>query len=167
MAKPRKNASPDEKQLTLQFFVGNDAIAAAVEETGGDNPFDAALRRSLGDVLEGLDRDAIARKVSELLQRPVSKAQLDQWCAPSQAGRRIHGDALIAVSLATARFGLLHCIAERLGFKALTTQEALCAEYGAQAVMERHARTRQKKIEAQMDETLLSQLLHKMQGQQQ
>ncbi|KIP17804.1 hypothetical protein KY49_3323 [Burkholderia sp. MSHR3999] len=100
--------------------------------------------------------------MSELLNRTISKTQLDQWAAPSQTDRRVPVDALMALMMACDDYGPLELLAHHVGRKVLTTDEALCAEFGAMAVLDRHIRAKQKAIEGQMDEKLLGQVMSRI-----
>ncbi|MFB9160408.1 hypothetical protein [Chromobacterium violaceum] len=169
MSRRRRSERPthDEGQLPLNFDLFAIETPSGVVAAQGENVFDAGIRQSLVVVLDaafsrGLSRDRVADLMSEKLCRSVNKAHLDLWTAPSQAERRIPVDALMALMDACSDFSPLEWIAHHVGRKVLTADEALCAEFGAMAVLDRHIKAKQKSIEGQMDEKLLSQLMHRM-----
>lgn len=153
-------------QMTLNFFL-DDVQQEPAQLSTSASDYDAGLRKTLNDTLQraaakGLEREQIASQVSQKLGRPISKAQLDQWCAPSQAGRRLPADVMVAICKVLSEPGLLHYMNAALGFKALTVEEALCAEYGALALMERHVRSQRKSVSQLMDGDLQDSLLKKI-----
>lgn len=134
------------------------------------NGFDAGLRATLTDVLGnsahgGVDREALAKKLTRRLKRPVHKAQLDQWCAPSQWEKRMPVDALLAVCEALQDFRLVRYVAEALGLKAMTPAEARCAEFGALVAMERQTKAKQDALVQSMDAGVVEQLIEKLKGE--
>lgn len=145
-------------QIPLQFFLGP---AQVPDEASGRcvSGCDAVVRSGLAQVLEGRDREALAVELTERLARSISKATLDQWCAPSQSDRRPHVDAWLAIMQITGDVSPLELAAASLGRRVLTLDEALLAEYGAQALMAQQARARQKQIEGRMDDALLASLM--------
>lgn len=151
-------------QMALNFDVFAVETPDGTVAVSGENALDAAIRRALvtamdAAVSKGLSRERIADGLTELLARPVSKAHLDQWAAPSQADRRIPVDAMLALMIVCDDYGPLEWMAHRVGRKVLTSDEALCAEFGAMAVLDRHIKAKQRAIEGQMDEKLLGQLM--------
>ena len=58
----------------------------------------------------------------------------------------------------------LEWMAMQFDRKVLTADEAMCAEFGAMAVLDRHIRSKQRTIEGQMDEKLLSQIMNRIQA---
>ncbi|MEX3904510.1 hypothetical protein [Paraburkholderia sp. BR14312] len=153
--------------MALNFDVFAIDTPTGTVAVGGENLFDAVIRQGLVEVMEkatasGLSRNRIADRISETLARPVSKAHLDLWAAPSQAERRVPVDALMAIMSVCDDFSPLEQIAHQFGRKVLTADEALCAEFGAMAVLDRHIRAKQRSIEGQMDEKLLGQLMHRI-----
>jgi hypothetical protein len=53
-------------------------------------------------------------------------------------------------------------MAHTFGRRVLTEDEAICAEFGAMAVVERHIQAKQKSLRGQMDEKLLGQVMTRM-----
>lgn len=145
-------------QLQLQFFL-NPVPEVDVQALRSVSHCDAVVRGGLAQVLEGRDREALAAELTERLARSITKATLDQWCAPSQADRRPHVDAWLAIMQITGDVSPLELAAASLGRRVLTIDEALLAEYGAQALMSMQAKARQKQIEGQMDETLFKSIM--------
>lgn len=153
--------------MALNFDVFAVETPEGTVAVAGENALDAAIRRALvaameGATCKGLSRERIADRMGELLARTVSKAHLDQWAAPSQADRRIPVDAWLALMMVCDDYGPLEWMAHQVGRKVLTADEALCAEFGAMAVLDRHIKAKQKAIEGQMDEKLLGQLMHRI-----
>ena len=159
--------APAANQLALNLDVFTVETSVGIVAVKGENVLDAGIRQALVITLDaafsrGLSRERVADGVSEILGRPVSKAHIDLWVAPSQADRRIPVDAFMAVMSFCDDFTALDWMAAHFARKVLTANEALCAEFGAMAVLERHIRAKQKTIEGQMDEKLLGQLVNKM-----
>lgn len=168
--KRRRVANPSDEspnQMALNFDVFTIETPAGAVAVKGENVFDAGIRRSMAVMLDaaqkrGLSRERVADGVTELLGRPISKAQIDIWVAPSQADRRIPADAYMAAMAVCQDFSPLEWQAAHFERKVLTADEALCAEFGAMAVIDRHIRAKQRAIEGQMDEKLFGQLMNKM-----
>lgn len=158
-------------QLPLNFDVFTVEMPHGIVAAAGTNKLDASIRQAFCIVLEraftkGMSRDRLADQLTELLGRPISKAQLDQWSAPSQADRRLPVDVWITVMTITDDFSPLEWMALNAGRRVLTVDEALCAEFGAMAVLDRHIRAKQKVIEGKMDEKLLGQVMQRIHAQQ-
>lgn len=156
-----------DSQMALNFEVFAIETPTGTVAVAGENLIDAAIRRNLVDVMEkatglGLSRDRIADRMAEVLARPVAKAQLDQWAAPSQFDRRIPVDALLALMVVCDDYTPLDWMAHHVNRRVLTSDEALCAEFGAMAVLDRHIKAKQKAIEGKMDEKLIGQLMHRI-----
>lgn len=167
----RKTNNPD--QMTFNF-------TSAVEPTpleGGDqntlSPFERKLRIVLRQVFDDagkrdnapLCRAEIAERMTAKLGRDISKANLDQWTAPSTPDRRMHIDALKAVCEVTGDFRLMHYFAEACGFKLLTPEEAACAEYGARALFQKMLRNDMRGVLQGVDEVKLrQQLMGRLEG---
>lgn len=169
MTKRRQLDRPDPgaKQLALNFDVFAVETPTGVVAVKGENALDAGIRQSLIGTLDaafgkGLSRDRVADGMATILARPVNKAHLDLWVAPSQADRRIPVDAFMALMDVCQDCAPLDWMAAHFSRKVLTANEALCAEFGAMAVLDRHIRAKQKSIEGQMDEKLFGQLMTKM-----
>lgn len=157
---------PDPRQTSFSFFLPPASVEPTlVQADDFDHRQRLEIARVLDDVakrpVEPMDREAVAAAMSSLLGRRVSKAQLDQWSAPSQGDRRIHVDALRALGLATGDWRALHHLVEACGFRALTPQEAVCAEYGALQAVRRHIDQRARALTGDM-EGLVSGLMSKM-----
>ncbi|HZZ06873.1 hypothetical protein [Paraburkholderia sp.] len=163
--KPDQTVLPGQLPLAFDVFAidtPHGLVAAA-----GENELDAGIRQAVNGLLErcvakGLSRERVADRLTESLARPVSKAHLDQWVAPSQADRRIPVDVWIALMKISEDFVPLEWMAMHMGRRVLTVDEALCAELGAMAVIDRHLKARSRAIEGQMDEKLLSQLMNRI-----
>ncbi|WP_175992341.1 hypothetical protein [Burkholderia vietnamiensis] len=155
-------------QLPLNFDVFAVEAPTALLSAGGDNALDGGIRQVVNGVLErcldkGLSRERVADRLTESLSRPVAKAQLDQWAAPSQADRRILVDVWMALMQIAQDFAPLDWMALHFERRVLTADEAVLAEFGAMAVLDRHIRSKQRTIEGLMDEKLLSQIMARIQ----
>lgn len=136
--------NPD--QMAFQFSF--DAAPPQALEGGDQNtlsPFEFRFRQLLKTVFDDaaqrpadpIDRTEIAQRMSRKLGREISRSHLDQWSAMSTVQRRMQVDALRAVCEVTGDMRLMHYFAEAAGFKMLTREEAICAEYGARMLMKR------------------------------
>jgi hypothetical protein len=155
-------------QLPLNFDVFAIDLPV-VQPTDGENALDGGIRQVVNGVLErcldkGLSRERVADRLSETLSRPVAKAQLDQWAAPSQADRRVPVDVWMALMQIAQDFTPLEWMAMQFDRRVLTSDEAMLAEFGAMAVLDRHIRSKQRSIESLMDEKLLSQVMARIQS---
>lgn len=165
--RPASRLDAGDNQLALNFDVFAVETPAGVVAVKGENALDAGIRQSIVDTLDaafkrGLSRERVADGMAEILARPVNKASLDLWAAPSQADRRIPVDAFMALMVVCQDCMPLDRMAAHFARKVLTSDEALCAEFGAMAVIDRHIRAKQKAIEGQMDEKLFGTLMTKM-----
>lgn len=169
-------SSKRNKAASGQLDLGLDVFTVALpggDPTGvvGESAIDAGLRKAIACTLDqafksGLSRERVADLMSAALGRPLTKAMLDQWAAPSQTEKRIPADALIALMAATENLTVLEWMAYRFDRRLLTDDEALCAEYGAMAVLDRHIAAKQRNIRGRMDEKLLDQVMLRMQKAQ-
>ncbi|ENG0235589.1 hypothetical protein [Burkholderia multivorans] len=153
--------------MALNFDVFAIETQTGVVAVKGENMLDAGIRQSLVTALDvaftkGISRERVAEAMAETLGRPITKAQIDLWVAPSQADRRIPTDAFLALIGACQEFSPLDWIAAHFGRKVLTADEALCAELGAMTVIDRHIKAKQRAIEGQMDEKLLGQIIRRI-----
>lgn len=166
--KKQSNKCESVNQLSLNFDVFTiETPADGVVAGMGENAFDAGIRQMLVIALEeafkrGMSRDLVAEQMAVILGRKVNRAHLDLWTAPSAETRRIPVDALMALMQACNEFSPLDWMAQQYQRKVLTADEALCAEFGAMAVLDRHIKARSKMIESQMDEKLFGHLMEKM-----
>lgn len=152
----RKPKQTGTNQMTFQFTLD---IKDLVSLDGGSpealSDFEFRFRQQLKTVLddcgkrekEPLDRLEIAARMSRKLGREITKSHIDQWTAMVTVQRRMHVDALKAMCEVTGDNRLMHFFVESCGFKALSHEEAVCAEFGALMMMER-------KLKAQMKDTL-------------
>lgn len=167
MTKRRQTNGADASQLALNFDVFAVDTPKGVVAVKGENQLDAGIRQSIVDALDGAfkkgqSRERVADEMAAVLARPVTKAHIDLWAAPSQADRRIPVDAWMALMIVCEDFAPLEWVAAHFSRKVLTSDEALCAEFGAMAVLDRHIRAKQKSIEGQMDEKLLGQVMTRL-----
>lgn len=156
----KQESAVDTRQLALSFEVFAIDTPTGVVAAAGENMYDAAIRQGLVTVLDaavavGLSRERVADRMSEILGRAVNKSHIDLWTAPSQADRRIPVDAFMALMAVCQNFSLLDWMAHHFERRVLTEEEALCAELGAMAVLERHIKAKQKAVEGKMDEKVL------------
>ena len=77
-----------------------------------------------------LDRFRIAGRISELLGRQVTKAQLDSYVAPTKRGNRLSFEMAIALSVACGNHALLDFFATKAGAIVLIGEDARMAELG-------------------------------------
>lgn len=76
------------------------------------------VSRALRDARDeaGLDRSAIARRMGEFLERPVTVTTLEKWASEAATENRIPLDAFAALIHATEQFNLLGFVPEIFGF---------------------------------------------------
>ena len=151
----RSRQNSPESQLTLNFFVEVKPAAPSPTFSRDSEPLnsiDGQLRSAINAALDGLDRDVIAQRMTARLGREVRRDQLDQWCAPSQTGRRPHADALVALMFEAKQVQPLRQIAGLLGFRIMTDDEVLLAEFGAAVSVEQEMIAKRKAISAQMNQ---------------
>lgn len=163
----RKASQPDPRQGEFGFFIAQPANATTAPARAED--FARAMRDAVAETLAAtarrnigtLSRDQVAEAMTKALGRRVSKVQLDQWSAPSQEERRIPADALRALGKVTGDWRALHVLVEACGFKALTPEEAVCAEFGALHAVRRRIDQRARELTGDMED-LVGGLLGKM-----
>jgi len=154
----KRKPTDDPRQATFGFFMPTPAETGKPEAQAED--FDLAIREAVAETLTAaarcaqaaMSRDDVAEAMTTRLGRRVSKTQLDQWSAPSQDDRRIPVDALRALGLVTGDWRALHVLVEGCGFKALTPEEAVCAEFGALAAVRRRIDGRSRELTKGMDD---------------
>lgn len=120
-----------DQQLSLRLF-----FDAEVPEPAPTSP--GALRRLCGlrTVLSraldscGRSREAIARRMSELLGHPVSKHNLDRYTAPTATTWNISVERAIALDIATDRYDVLRYYAEQCGARVYFGRDAQLADLG-------------------------------------
>lgn len=170
----RKSSKADKNQLALDLF------AAVVENLSlaGGNPdqlsdfefrFRQSLKTSLDAVakreLQPMDRVDVAAQMSRLLGRDITKTHIDQWAAMSTVQRRIHVDALKAFCETTGDWQPLKLLVESCGFRMLTPDEAVCAEYGAKMMLKKMIDNDIRETLSGVDEKALrQQLVQRMNG---
>lgn len=168
----RRKATPaDPRQGEFGFFVVPTTAEAAPAASTAEG-FDQAMREAVAETLNAaarrnigtLSRDQVAEAMTKALGRRVSKVQLDQWSAPSQEDRRIPADALRALGQVTGDWRALHVLVGACGFKALTPQEAVCAEFGALFAVRRRIDQRAKELTGDMED-LVGGLMARMKDQ--
>lgn len=156
-------------QLPLNFDVFALGQTAPDTPAEGEKTLDGDIRQMVNGILErcldkGLSRERVADRLTESLARPIAKSHLDQWAAPSQADRRIPVDVWMALMHIAQDFSPLEWMAMNFDRRVLTAEEAMLAEFGAMAVLDRHIRSKQRTIEGLMDEKLLSQIMARIQA---
>ena len=167
MARSKKSKT-DQNQMMLDLF--KDFVQTLSLEGGSqDNlsDFEFRFRQSLKALLDGaakrnenpMDRFEIAAQMSRLLGREITKSHLDQWAAMSTVQRRIHVDALKALSEVTGDWSSLKLFAESCGFRLMTPEEAVCAEYGAKMLLKKMIDSDIKDVLAGADESSLRRML--------
>lgn len=165
----RKRQSVLTGQMALDFDVFAVHAQSSVISTDTSDEVDTKIRQAVGTVLDrafdaGQSRERVADAMTAMLSRPVGKAQLDQWAAPSQADRRIPVDAWMALMDVTSDYSPLEWMAVHAQRRVLTIDEALCAEFGAMAALELHIKQKKSSIESLMDAPLLAKIIERMQG---
>ncbi len=129
----KKTKDPRQMELHFNFYAEPEKYSLKNGDKYSLSDFDFELRKILKQVLadSGISRTKLAKEMSNLLGREITKNHIDGWTAMSAIERRLHTDALKAICEITEDYRLLHFVAESLGFKALSTDEAEFAEYGA------------------------------------
>ncbi len=160
---PRKR-SVDKNQMILDLFadmVENLSLQGGSQENLSD--FEFNFRRELKVAIDdsGMDRYEVAARMSRLLGREITKSHLDQWTALSTVQRRIHADSLKALCEITDNWSALKLLVESCGFRMLTQDEAICAEYGAKMMLKKMIDSEIKDTLSGMDESALRQALVK------
>ena len=130
----KKTRDPRQMELNFNFYATPRPEHNL--ENGSNNSlsnFDFQLRKILKQVLADcpISRLELAKEMSKILGREITKNHIDGWVAMSAIERRLHTDALKAICEITDDYRLLHFLSESLGFKALSSDEAEFAEYGA------------------------------------
>lgn len=135
--------------------------------------FEFRFRQKLKDVLDQvgkrdhkpMDRFEVAAQMSRLLGREITKSNIDQWTAMSTVQRRIHVDSLKAFCEVTGDWQAMKFYVESCGFRFMTPEEAVCAEYGAKMMLKKMIDSDIKETLSGVDEAALRrQLINKMNG---
>lgn len=70
------------------------------------------IARAISKALDGQDREAVAREMSEFLGEDVPKNMLDAYCSEAREDRNISVSRLIALIAATEEYRLISLISE-------------------------------------------------------
>lgn len=129
----------------------------------GDGAHDVAafLRAILAEALtetarRGLDRDGVARELSRLTGRRVSRPTLDQWAAPGSTGRHLPADMIPALVAITGDSRLLDVIATAAGLTLLDRAGAAAAAVGRLQLLEEAARREHAELVAGLPDDVLA-----------
>lgn len=157
-------------QMALDFDVFSLNGLPEPVQTHPSTALDQTIRLALGDLLDrafdkGQSRDRLANSLTDYLARPVSKAHLDQWAAPSQADRRITLDAWIALMDITSDYTPLELLAIHSQRRVLTVDEAICAQFGALNALEIHIGQQKRDIESRLDQAVMAKIVGRLHGQ--
>ncbi len=164
----RRKKSVDKDQMILDLFadmVENLSLQGGSQEHLSD--FEFRFRRELKAAIDaaGMDRYEIAARMSRLLGREITKSHIDQWTALSTVQRRIHADSLKALCEITDNWSALKILVESCGFRMLTQDEAICAEYGAKMMLKKMIDSEIKDTLSGVDESAMRQaLIQRMKG---
>ncbi len=174
MAKRGGKTTRDKDQMILDLFQD---IAEKLSLNGGSqehlSDFEFRFRQALKSTLETaakrdvrpMDRIEVAAQMSRALGREITKTNIDNWTAMSTLQRRIHVDAMKALCEVTGDWTALKLLVESCGFRLLTPDEAVCAEYGAKMMLKKMIDSDIKDTLAGVDEASLRRLLiHRMTG---
>lgn len=160
---PRKK-SIDKDQMILDLFA--DMVESLSLQGGSQehlSDFEFSFRRELKAAIDesGMDRYEVAARMSRLLGREITKTHIDQWTAMSTVQRRIHADSLKALCEITGNWSALKLLVESCGFRMLTQDEAIYAEYGAKMMLRKALDSEIKDTLSTLDESTLRQSLIK------
>lgn len=143
---PPKKPKDNPNQMIMDFF---QTLAQSIPLEGGSqenlSDFEFRFRQTLKEVLDNvakrdvapMDRIEVAAQMSRKLGRDITKQQIDQWTAMSTVQRRIHVDALKALCEVTGDWTVMKFYVEACGFRFMSPDEAICAEYGAKMLLKR------------------------------
>lgn len=86
MTRPKRRRTPDERQRSFVELFHPAASLIEVPEPAPVARGDAWLREALVEAIRvsGLDRETVAERLSDRLQRRVTKAMVDAWCGLSK-----------------------------------------------------------------------------------
>jgi len=123
-------------KLTIDLFDEYEPEAVTVgfdaEVTGRgalDNQIARIVSRALSQAQDkGVNRDAIAERMTEFLQRKISKDSLDKWASEGATGHRIPFDAYVALVSTTGCIDLLGFAPNRFGFAVVPEKYASVIE---------------------------------------
>jgi hypothetical protein len=90
----------------------------------------AQIAGVMSEALKGLDRYAVASKMSKLLGRNISKHMLDAWTAESREEHMPAFDIAMAFDMATEGMALLNFYAHKLGASLVVGKEYLNWQLG-------------------------------------
>lgn len=168
MAKRGGKTTRDKDQMILDLFQD---IAEKLSLNGGSqeqlSDFEFRFRQVLKSTLETaakrdvrpMDRIEVAAQMSRVLGREITKTNIDNWTAMSTLQRRIHVDAMKALCEVTGDWTALKLLVESCGFRLLTPDEAVCAEYGAKMMLKKMIDSDIKDTLSGVDEATMRRLL--------
>jgi hypothetical protein len=139
------------QQLDLFSMVEklHDACSTDRKPIPGSCNISALIRAGISDALKNctLSRYHVAAKMSELLGREITKAQLDAFSAESKDGHRFPLEYLPAFIMATGDMSLMRMLAEQCNGYFIQNEDALKLELGKIADEERQLKERRRAIQ--------------------
>ena len=135
MTKKNKKTSPATNQMRLFDLLSEQAkgptSAFDLFSTGGE--FRAAMtediKRAVDEHGKELSRYDVAAKMSNLLDKEVTKSMIDNWTAQSHSGHNIDLDELVAFAMVTRGHRAVNARFRPAGLFALPGPDALRAAY--------------------------------------
>jgi len=112
----------------------------------------AQIRRWLSAAIKNspMSRFEIAARVSELLDKEISKYQLDSWTAESKEGYHLPAEYVPALAAVLDDISLLRILAAPLGIQVLENKDLMWLEYGKLRQTEKMVRLRKKQLEKKL-----------------
>jgi hypothetical protein len=133
---------PSNEQLALPLF---ESLAA---EDPGSADISTRLRAAITAAIKRcpLSRWQIAGRMSELLDRETTKAQLDSWTAGSKDGWRFPAEYLVAFCRAVDDYAVLQLIAAACGHTVVHNRDHVRLELGRVLAEEQRLRERKREL---------------------
>lgn len=126
----------DPRQTDFLALLGDPAaellqVPPAPAEEPGALQYDQRMRQLLNEAIKRcvLDRDEIAERVTRLVGRSITKAQIDAWTGASRP-HRFPGDLIPAMCVVLGNVVLLEGLAEAAGCKLIERNELQLARLG-------------------------------------
>jgi len=112
----------------------------------------AQLRRWLSAAIKNspMSRFEIAARLSELLDKEISKYQLDSWTAESKEGYHLPAEYVPALAAVLDDISLLRILSAPLGIQVLENKDLMWLEYGKLRQTEKMVRLRKKQLEKKL-----------------
>ena len=144
MSKSRKKIDMQSSMIN-ELFSSQQTLAGSLDiSTKTRSALNAAIKQS------PLSRHLIAGRMSELLDRDITKAMLDSWTADSKDGWKFPAEYIPAFCMATEDVSMLDLLCSECKCLCVKTEDQLRLELGHIMSQELALRERKRQLQSKM-----------------